>query len=144
MDRFCMRDNLACGILLNWTSSIHEADPSSLERATPRPSGVEMAVYPKGRASPSLNFSCKTISIELPYYNIIDAGWLEFFADGPNAKFFTTPLENIDELVVPTISIYEVFKSILRQCDESAGLQPVALIKQGQVIDLTTKIRTPK
>lgn len=73
--------------------------------------------------------------------NLVDSsGWLEFFADGPNAKFFATPLENIDELVVPTISIYEVFKSILRQRDESAGLQAVALMKQGQVIDLTTNI----
>ena len=73
--------------------------------------------------------------------NLVDScGWLEFFADGPNAKFFATPLENIDELVVPTISIYEVFKSILRQRDESAGLQVVALMKQGQVIDLTTDI----
>jgi toxin FitB len=73
--------------------------------------------------------------------NLVDSsGWLEFFADGPNAKFFATPLEDIDELVVPTISIYEVFKSILRQRDESAGLQAVALMKQGQVIDLTTNI----
>jgi predicted nucleic acid-binding protein len=73
--------------------------------------------------------------------NLVDSsGWLEFFADGPNAKFFATPLENVDELVVPTISIYEVFKSILRQRDESAGLQGVALMKQGQVIDLTTNI----
>jgi predicted nucleic acid-binding protein len=73
--------------------------------------------------------------------NLVDAsGWLEFFADGPNASFFATPLENNDELVVPTISIYEVFKSILRQRNESAGLQAVALMKQGQVIDLTTNI----
>ena len=73
--------------------------------------------------------------------NLVDScGWLEFFADGPNAKFFATPLENVDELVVPTISIYEVFKSILRQRDEAAGLQVVALMKQGQAIDLTTDI----
>ncbi len=73
--------------------------------------------------------------------NLVDSsGWLEFFADGPNAKFFETPLKNVDELVVPTISIYEVFKSVLRQRDESAGLQAVALMKQGQEVDLTTNI----
>ena len=73
--------------------------------------------------------------------NLVDSsGWLEFFADGPNASFFATPLKDVDELVVPTISIYEVFKSVLRQRDESAGLQAVALMKQGQVIDLTTHI----
>jgi predicted nucleic acid-binding protein len=73
--------------------------------------------------------------------NIVDSsGWLEFFAGGPNAEFFATPLKNADELVVPTISIYEVFKSVLRQRDESAGLQAIALMKQGQVVDLTTNI----
>ncbi len=73
--------------------------------------------------------------------NLVDSsGWLEFFADGPNAKFFATPLKSVDELVVPTISIYEVFKSVLRQRDESAGLQAIALMKQGQVVDLTTNI----
>lgn len=73
--------------------------------------------------------------------NLVDSsGWLEFFADSPNASFFATPLKNVDELVVPSISIYEVFKSVIRQRDESAGLQAVALMKQGQVIDLTTNI----
>jgi predicted nucleic acid-binding protein len=73
--------------------------------------------------------------------NLVDSsGWLEFFADGPNAKFFEAPLKNVDELVVPTISIFEVFKSVLRQRDESAGLQAIALMKQGQVVDLTTNI----
>ena len=73
--------------------------------------------------------------------NLVDSsGWLEFFADGPNASFFATPLEDVDKLVVPTISIYEVFKSVLHQRDESAGLQAIALMKQGQVIDLTIDI----
>ena len=73
--------------------------------------------------------------------NLVDSsGWLEFFADGPNAKFFAPPLNNVDELVVPTISIYEVFKSVLRQRDESAGLQAIALMKQGLVVDLTINI----
>ncbi len=73
--------------------------------------------------------------------NLVDSsGWLEFFADGPNASFFAAPLKKVDELIVPTISIYEVFKSVLRQRDESAGLQAVALMKQGEVIDLTIDI----
>ena len=73
--------------------------------------------------------------------NLVDSsGWLEYFADGPNTKFFATPLKKVDELVVPTISIYEVFKSVARQRGESAGLQAVALMKQGQVIDLTINI----
>jgi len=44
--------------------------------------------------------------------NIIDSsGWLEYFADGPNALFFSQPLRKPVELIVPTITIYEVFKT---------------------------------
>ena len=45
--------------------------------------------------------------------NIVDSsGWLEYFADGPNASFFSRPLEETADLVVPTITIYEVFKVV--------------------------------
>lgn len=73
--------------------------------------------------------------------NIVDSsGWLEYFADGPNASFFSRPLKEIDNLVVPTITIYEVFKAVLRQRGESDALQSVALMQQGLVVDLTPDI----
>jgi toxin FitB len=69
--------------------------------------------------------------------NVVDSsGWLEYFADGPNADFFATAIENVDDLVVPVISIYEVFKRVLQQRGEGAALQVVALMEQGQVVDL--------
>ena len=70
--------------------------------------------------------------------NVIDSsGWLEYFAGGPNAAFFSRPLQNTTELIVPSITIYEVFKTILRQRDVSDALQAVALMMQGSVVDLT-------
>jgi len=73
--------------------------------------------------------------------NIVDSsGWLEYFADGPNASFFSRPLERTADLVVPTITIYEVFKVVLHQCNESDALQSVALMQQGSVVDLTSNI----
>ena len=43
--------------------------------------------------------------------NVVDSsGWLEYFADGPNAAFFAGAVEATDELIVPTINLYEVFK----------------------------------
>jgi toxin FitB len=73
--------------------------------------------------------------------NIIDSsGWLEYFADGANASFFSRPLRKTAELIVPTITIYEVFKAVLRQRDESAALQAAALMQQGSVVDVTTGI----
>ena len=43
--------------------------------------------------------------------NVVDSsGWLEYFADGTGASFFAAAIEDIDNLVVPVVSIYEVFK----------------------------------
>ena len=73
--------------------------------------------------------------------NIVDSsGWLEYFADGPNASFFSRPLQETADLIVPTITIYEVFKVVLRQRSESDALQSAALMQQGSVIDLTPNI----
>jgi toxin FitB len=73
--------------------------------------------------------------------NLIDSsGWLEYFADGPNAPFFSGALQKTADIVVPTITIYEVFKAVLRQRNESDALQSVALMHQGSVVDLTSNI----
>jgi predicted nucleic acid-binding protein len=73
--------------------------------------------------------------------NIVDSsGWLEYFSDGPNAAFFSMPLQETADLVVPTITIYEVFKIVCRQRSESDALQSIALMQQGYVADLTSNI----
>jgi predicted nucleic acid-binding protein len=73
--------------------------------------------------------------------NVVDSsGWLEYMADGPNADFFAAAIEDTTELVVPVISIYEVFKHILQRRGENDALQAVALMRQGQVIDLDTTL----
>ncbi|MFH1028989.1 MAG: type II toxin-antitoxin system VapC family toxin [Pseudomonadota bacterium] len=69
--------------------------------------------------------------------NVVDSsGWLEYFADGPNADFFAPSIENTVELVVPSISVYEVFKRIMQQRNEHEALQAVAVMAQGRVVDL--------
>jgi len=73
--------------------------------------------------------------------NVVDSsGWLEYFADDPNADFFAPAIENLDELIVPTLSIYEVFKRVHQQRGEGDALQAVAMMEQGQVIELDTTI----
>jgi toxin FitB len=69
--------------------------------------------------------------------NVIDSsGWLEFFADGPNAMFFAPSITDVEHLIVPVISIYEVFKRVLQQRNETDAFQAVGQMAQGQVIDL--------
>ncbi|MBW1715030.1 MAG: type II toxin-antitoxin system VapC family toxin [Deltaproteobacteria bacterium] len=73
--------------------------------------------------------------------NIVDSsGWLAYFADEPNAKHFFTPLNDSASLVVPTVTIYEVFKVILRESKENEALQAVVAMQKGTVVDLTTTL----
>jgi len=73
--------------------------------------------------------------------NVVDScGWLEYFANGPNAEFFAPAVEDTENLVVPTLSLYEVFKRVLQQRGEGEALQAVAVMMEGQVVDLTAEI----
>lgn len=70
--------------------------------------------------------------------NVVDtSAWLEYLADAPGADHFAAPLEDTDNLIVPTICIYEIFKAVLKQRGEDAALETVALMKQGTTINLT-------
>lgn len=70
--------------------------------------------------------------------NIVDSsGWLEFFTGGRNAAAFDRPLNDVDSLIVPAVTIYEVSKVLFRKAGEEAALQGVAAMQQGRVIDLT-------
>ncbi len=73
--------------------------------------------------------------------NIVDSSdWLEYFIDGPNATKFAEPLTEADKLLVPSISIYEVFKVVLRELGEHQALQAVAVMHKGKVIDLNPRV----
>jgi len=69
--------------------------------------------------------------------NLVDSsGWLEYFADGANADFFAPAIEEVARLIVPTISLLEVFKRVLQQRGENDALQAVALMQQGKLVEL--------
>ncbi|WP_305045347.1 type II toxin-antitoxin system VapC family toxin [Geoalkalibacter sp.] len=69
--------------------------------------------------------------------NVVDSSaWLEYLADGPNAENFSAPLRDLPSLIVPVISIYEVFRVVCRQRGEDLALKAVALMQQGRVVEL--------
>ena len=73
--------------------------------------------------------------------NIVDSsGWLEYFSGGPNSRHFSFPLQDPASLIVPVITIYEVFKVALRESDENRALQAVAAMQKGTIVDLTASI----
>jgi len=45
--------------------------------------------------------------------NVVNScGWLEYFADGSNAAFFAPAIEATEELLVPVLTLFEVFKAM--------------------------------
>ncbi len=69
--------------------------------------------------------------------NVVDSsGWLEYFADGANAGFFAPAIENTPGLVVPSLTIFEVFKKLLGHRLETEAYLATAAMQQGRVVDL--------
>ncbi len=73
--------------------------------------------------------------------NIVDSsGWLEYFADGENASFFVPAIEDIGQLIVPVICVYEVFKRLMIQRGETTALLHIGDMHHGQVAELTASM----
>ncbi len=73
--------------------------------------------------------------------NVVDSsGWLSYFAGDKNAGSFAKPIEVLEELLVPSITITEVFKSIVRQRDEESALEAIAHMEQGKVVSLDSEL----
>lgn len=73
--------------------------------------------------------------------NVVDSSaWLSYFAGDRNAAVFAKAIEDLDKLLVPTITLTEVFKNILRQRDEESALATVAHMQQGRVVSLDSEL----
>jgi len=66
--------------------------------------------------------------------------WLEYFADTEAGRNISETIENTAELIVPTITIYEVFKKLLIEKNEDEALFAVAHMKQGKVVELCDEL----
>jgi len=69
--------------------------------------------------------------------NVVDSSaWLEYFGKGPNAAVFAPVIRDTKSLVVPVITLYEVFKRIRLQVGEDAAFEGVGYMLHGKVIEL--------
>ena len=69
--------------------------------------------------------------------NVVDSsGWLEYFINGKNAGFFAPVIEDSPNVIVPTISLYEVYKRVLIERNRDDALEAVAVMKECRLIDL--------
>lgn len=73
--------------------------------------------------------------------DLVDSsGWIEYFTDGPNAAEFAEPLEAGGPLIVPTISIYEVFRVLARELGGDAALPFIANMRSQRVAPLDDRL----
>jgi len=73
--------------------------------------------------------------------NLVDSsGWLEYFTDGKNAKHFAPVIQDLENLVVSTINLYEIYKKIIQQRDENNAIQAIAIMQQVEILEVTAQI----
>jgi predicted nucleic acid-binding protein len=69
--------------------------------------------------------------------NVVDSSaWLEYLTGSPRARHFADAIEDTDRLVVPVLSIYEVFKKVRRERGERDALEVAAIMQSGAVVDI--------
>jgi len=73
--------------------------------------------------------------------SVVDSsGWIEYFVGGPNSDRFEQAIENSEELVVPSISLTEVYRWVMREASEADALAVAATMKQGKVVPLDERL----
>lgn len=73
--------------------------------------------------------------------NVVDSsGWIEYLSGGSNTEFFGEPIESDETLLVPSLSLFEVYRHMLRHVGREEALQVVAAMRRGVVIDLDDDI----
>ena len=73
--------------------------------------------------------------------NVVDSsGWLEYFTDGPHAGAFKPVIADEDQLIVPTICVYEVFKITLSRVGEDEAVRIAGLMSYGRILDFDREV----
>ncbi len=68
---------------------------------------------------------------------IIDSsGWIEYFSGGKNCEKFDELIKDIENLTVPAITIYEVYKKFISEADETIAIKVTAQMRKAKVLEL--------
>jgi toxin FitB len=69
--------------------------------------------------------------------NVVDSSaWISFLTAERNADAFRDALNNLEKLIVPSISITEVFRFLARNLDQETAMSAASHMSQGHVIPL--------
>ncbi len=76
----------------------------------------------------------------LPRLVVDSSGWIEVFTNGGQAEHVLALLADTCSLVVPAITIVEVFKWVLREHGEAQAVQAAAVMQRGMVVELDSRL----
>ena len=72
--------------------------------------------------------------------NVVDSsGWIEFFKAGANGPIFKPVIEDRNQLLVPTIALFEVHKVLSRSLPADLVSRCLDVMRLGRVLDLTDR-----
>ena len=73
--------------------------------------------------------------------NVVDSsGWLEYLAPTKRASHFAKAIEDTENLYVPVVSIYEVFKKVFRERGEDDAFLVASMMQNGNVVELDVSL----
>ncbi|TVQ49988.1 MAG: type II toxin-antitoxin system VapC family toxin [Gammaproteobacteria bacterium] len=73
--------------------------------------------------------------------NLVDSsGWIEYLVGGAGASFFSEPIESPQTLLVPTLSLFEVYRHLLRNLGRDDALRVIAAMRRGSVVELDDRV----
>ena len=59
---------------------------------------------------------------------------MEFFADTDRADLFAAAIDDVEDLVVPVLTVYEIVKKLIREAGEETAAAALSLMQRGRVV----------
>lgn len=73
--------------------------------------------------------------------NVVDSsGWIEYFVGSKNGENFADAINDLENLIVPSVVIFEVFKKFYIDRDETMALKVTSHMKLGKVVEFNDDI----
>ena len=62
--------------------------------------------------------------------------WIEFFADTERADLFAPAIDQVEQLVVPVLTVYEVVKKLAREAGDETAAAALSLMQRGRLVEI--------
>jgi len=73
--------------------------------------------------------------------NVVDSSaWLEYVGGTERSSLFSEAIEDVDNLYVPVICLYEVYKKMLRERGDDAAFTVTSIMRNGHVVDIDSAL----